>query len=239
MSPSIRVEIADLVHVPVGVLEGGDRQRRQLPHTVAIAPDGAPIHAPDLPKPLIEQDTGRDQTQCGEPRSAHRGQGEPGLAAPGRKGDDAAAVPQFPSGQSRFLVGSEVDVGPCLFHRSRGRGKILESGITPEEPALESGVTVAGRPMHAHARVPENSRRLGEVKLRGWIGQHDGAAVESQFHDHCWDRIFGTLRLSWPHATPLDTAGGDRLQCPKMDTGHQHPRGPQAPQARWRAPRNM
>jgi hypothetical protein len=41
--------IAELVHVPVDALEGGDRQRRQLPHAVAVAPDGAPIHTRDLP----------------------------------------------------------------------------------------------------------------------------------------------------------------------------------------------
>lgn len=36
--------------------------------------------------------------------------------------------------------------------------------------------------MEAHARVPESPRRLGEVELRGRIGQHDGAAVELQSH---------------------------------------------------------
>ena len=213
--------IAELVHVPVGALEGGDRQRRQPPHTVAIAPDGAAVHAPDLPKPLIQQDTGGDQTQCGEPHPAHRGHGEARLTTPGRKGDDAAAVPHLPRGQGRFLVGSKVDVRPLLLDGPKRRGKILESHTAAQEPALEGGVTAGGRPMGADARVPANPRRLGEVELPGRIGHQDGAAVESQSHDRRWDRNSGALRLSWPHATSLDTAGSTRLQCPKMNTRRQ------------------
>jgi hypothetical protein len=55
---------------------------------------------------------------------------------------------------------ASADARPLLLYRSRGRGKILESGTMPEEPAVEGGVTAGGRPMDAHARVPENSRRL-------------------------------------------------------------------------------
>src|SRR5207245_9444997 len=127
--------IPELVHVPVRALEGGDRERRQLAHAVAIAADGSPIYEPDLPKPLIEQDTGRDQTQRAQLRPLHGGEGEPGLTTAGRKGDDAAVAPQFPGGQGGFLVGPEVDVGPRFRDRAKRRGNGLESGTDPAEPA--------------------------------------------------------------------------------------------------------
>src|SRR2546425_8862187 len=119
--------IPELVHVPVRALESGDRQRRQLTYAVAIAADGSPIYEPDLPKPLIEQYSGRDQTQRAQLRPMHGGQGKPGLATPGWEGDDAAVVPQLPGGQGRFLIGPEVDVGPRLGDRAKRRGNGLES----------------------------------------------------------------------------------------------------------------
>src|SRR3989441_382995 len=174
--------IPELVHVPVRALEGGDRQRRQLTHTVAIAADGAPIHEPDLPKPLIEQHTSRDQTQRAQLRPVHSGEGKPGLTTAGRKGDDAAVTPKFPGGQGSFLVGPEVDVGPRLRDRTKGRGNVLESGTALEEPALECGVSAGGGPMGADARIPQDARRLGEVEVLRRISQQDGAAVEQQLH---------------------------------------------------------
>ena len=90
--------IPELVHVPKCALEGRNRQRRSLAHAVAIAPDGTAVHAADLPNPLIEQNTGRDETQRAQACPEHGGEGEPSLAAPGREGNDAAAVPQLPCG---------------------------------------------------------------------------------------------------------------------------------------------
>src|SRR5881296_3066021 len=181
--------IPELVHVPVRALEGCDRQRRQLTHAVAIAPDSAPVHGPDLPKPLVEQYAGRDQTQRAQLRPVHGGQGEPGLTTAGREGDDAPVTPQLPGGQSSFLVGPEVDVGPRLRDRAKGRGNVLESGTALEEPALEGGVSAGGGPMGADARVPQDARRLGEVEVLGRITQQDGAAVEQKLHSQSVTRV--------------------------------------------------
>src|SRR2546430_1975448 len=99
-----------------------------------------PEACPDLPKPLVEQYAGRDQTQRAQLRPVHGGQGEPGLTTAGREGDDATVVPQFPGGQGRFLIGSELDIGPRLRGRAKRRSDILESDTAFEEPALEGGV---------------------------------------------------------------------------------------------------
>src|SRR2546425_11910134 len=189
--------IPELVHVPVRALEGGDRQRRQLTHAVAVATNGSPIYEPDLPKPLIEQDTGRNQTQRAQLRPVHGGEGKPGLTTAGRKGDDAPVTPQFPGGQGGFLVGPEVDVGPRLRDRAKGLGNVLESGTALEEPALEGGVSAGGGPMDADARVPQDARRVGEVEVLRRISQQDGAAVEQQLHGQSVTRVRGPAR-SYP-----------------------------------------
>lgn len=160
-----------LVHVPVRALECGDRERRSLTHAVAIASDRTPVHAPEHPEPLIEQHTGRDETQGAQPRPAHGGKREPGLAAPGWKGDNAAAAPELPGRQGRLLVGAELDVRPRLLGWAWRRREIMESHTALEEPALEGRVVGGGRPMRVNARIPEYARCLGEIEVLGRIGQ--------------------------------------------------------------------
>src|SRR3989441_854297 len=218
--------IPELVHVPVRALEGGDRQRRQLTRAVAIAADGSPIHEPDLPKPLIEQYTGRDQTQRAQLRPVHGGEGEPGLTTAGRKSDDAAMAPQFPGGQGGFLVGPEVDVGPRLCDRAKGRGNVLESGTALEEPALEARVSAGGGPMGADARIPQDARRLGEVEVLGRIGQQDGAAIEQQLHGESVTRVRVPARSrSEEHTSELQSLAYlvCRLLLAKKKTSPQEP----------------
>src|SRR3989442_3654579 len=176
--------IPELVHVPVRALEGGDRQRRQLAHAVAIAADGSPIYEPDLPRPLIEQDRGRDQTQRTQLRPVHGGESEPGLTTAGRKGDDAAVVPQFPGGQGGFLVGPEVDIRPRLRKRAKGRGNVLESGTGLEEPALEGGVPAGGGPMDPDSRGPQDAPRFGEVEFLCRVRQLNSAPIATQIPRH-------------------------------------------------------
>src|SRR2546426_1166203 len=101
-------------NVPIGALKGGRGGGRPPARAVAIAPDGTAVHSADLSNPLIEQNTGRDETQRAQPRPVHGGEGEPSLAAPGREGNDATAVPQVPGGQSCLLIGTEVDIRPRL-----------------------------------------------------------------------------------------------------------------------------
>ena len=168
--------------MPVRALERGDRQRRLLPHTIAIASNGAPVHVPELPKPLIEQDTGRHETQGAQPRTVHGGKCQPGLAAPGRQGNNAAAAPELPGRQGRLLVGAEVNLRPRLTRGARRRRDVLESRPALEEPVLEGPVAGGGRPMRVDARIPQNTRRPGEIEVPGRIGQHDGAPVEAQLH---------------------------------------------------------
>ena len=171
--------ISELVHVPVRALERGNRQGRPPAHAVAITPDWAPVQGPDFPKPLIEQDSSRDETQRAQPRPVHGSEGQPGLAAPGWESDDAVTAPQFPGGPRRLLIGSEIELRPRSLGRPQGRRDVLESGAALEQPALQGCILAGGRSMGMDAKVPEDARRLAEVQILRRILQHDGPAVES------------------------------------------------------------
>lgn len=88
--------VSELIHVPIRALEGGHRQRCRLTDAVTVAADWLPVHGADLPRPLIEQHPGRDETQCAQLCPLHGGKCKPRLAAPGGKRDDASTVRQFP-----------------------------------------------------------------------------------------------------------------------------------------------
>ncbi len=171
--------VPEVGHVPIRALEGGHRQRVELAHAVAIAPDGAAMQPVDLPQPLIEQDTSRDQTQGAQTCPLHGGKREPRLAAPGRKGDDPSAVPEFPGGQGCLLIRSEVDGRPRFPGRPERRRDVLEPDPALDEPSLERAIPDGGRAMHANSGVPYDTRRRGEVAIIGRVRQQDGAPVES------------------------------------------------------------
>jgi len=124
--------IAQLVHVPVGALVGGDGQRREPADAVAVASDRAPVHGADLAKPLIEQHARRHEGESAQPGPFHGGQSDAGLAAPGGQGDDATSLPEFPGRQRSFLVRTEVDLHPRLWDRAQGAANVREVHTTIE-----------------------------------------------------------------------------------------------------------
>ena len=175
--------IPEQVHVPVGALERGDHQRRHLVDAVAIAAHRVLVDGTDLAKPLIEQDTRRDEAQGAERGPLDGREGDAGLAAARRERDDAAVIPELPRGQRGLLVGPEVDIRPCLRSRPRSAGKVQEADAGLREPALEGMVADGRRPMRANASVPESSGSIGKVEVRGRISDQDRASVELQLHD--------------------------------------------------------
>jgi hypothetical protein len=136
----------------------------------------------------MEEHPRRDQTQRAQPRPLHGGQGNPRLAAARGERDDTAATSQFPCGECGLLVRSQVEPQPGIRNLLDVGADVGEGSSGLEQPTLERRVAARGRPMGLDTRVPDSSRRRGDVEIPGGIDQQDRPAVESEPHDRRLDR---------------------------------------------------
>ena len=199
---------AELPHVPIRAFEGRHRDRRHPAHAVAITPERAPVHGPDLPGPLFEQDTGRHEAQGAQLCPLHGGQRQPGLAHP--TGTHAQQHPP-PGGDAQRLAGGAH--GRAFYHERRERAPgprtrgLLPSGAVGRAQRYQ--VTVEGQAhevsVELDARAPHPPR--ARVHLGGQLGQRNAVLPGGdELGEHGQRRVDG---LEHQHAGAGDLAVGE------------------------------
>ncbi len=99
--------IAQAMHLAPGALEGGHRDAVDPMFAVAEAAGHHPEQFLDGARPLIEEHARGHQTERGDIRPRHRGDGQAGLARAGRHDRDAPPPGELPGGQGRLLIGPQ------------------------------------------------------------------------------------------------------------------------------------
>jgi len=110
-----------------------------------------------------------------------RGKGDPCLAGPGGQDDDASTPGTVPGTERLLLVRAQPWRG-CLspeVARERGDDVIAVADAKLAKVRRELAVAMGGGTECSYASVPEGTRKVGRIELRGWVVEDNGSTVEA------------------------------------------------------------
>lgn len=174
--------VPDPMHRPVGALEGSHRDALDRADPVSQLTDRAGSDLGDRSTPLIEQDSGGDQAQRGEPGPRHRGQCDLRLAAARRERNQSALTRELPCEERRLLIRPQLDSRPAIENPSDGPDAVRDTSGMPDERLADAWPEIVWRTMGADPLISSHSGQLARQVVGVISLEDDRAGVEAKAH---------------------------------------------------------